>query len=107
MADPTPMTMKRPKPSIAVLDAILDETKDVPEGWVRLDNGSVLEVVTMTELRAKAGEFLDNVRHGRRLAVMRKDQLLAVLEPPPKKPTRKRTFTEMELEEELMGAGEA
>ena len=103
MADPLPMprVMQKPKVPVEVLGAILDEDKDVPEGWVRLDNGDVLEVLRMSELRRSPGDFLDNVSHGRRMAVMRKGKLLAVLEPPPTKPTRKRTLTELELEQEL------
>ena len=96
MAEVLPMVMQKPKVTIPVLDAILDEDNDVPEGWVRLDDGNVLEVVSMSELRRSIGGFLDNVRNGRRMAVMRKGKLLAVLEPPPKKPTKPLSFAEME-----------
>jgi len=80
-----PMVMQKPQVPVEVLDAILDEGAPVPSGWIRLDDGDVLEVLRMTELRRNPGGFLDNVRNGRRLAVARKGKLLAILEPPPKK----------------------
>lgn len=101
MTNPNPMVMKKTKVPQAVLEAILGERDDVPEGWVKLPDGGVVEEVRMTDLRRCIGDFLDNVSHGRRLGVTRKGKLLAVLEPPPKKSPGKQVVTIDELEAEL------
>jgi antitoxin (DNA-binding transcriptional repressor) of toxin-antitoxin stability system len=103
MAQPNPMVLQKTRPPQAVLEAILGEREDVPEGWVKLLDGDVLEEVTMTELRRSIGDFLDNVSHGRRLAVTRKGKLLAVLEAPPEAPTKKEILTIDQLDAKLCG----
>ena len=69
---------------------------NTPEGWVELQNGDMVEQVTMTNLRAHTGAYMDNVAAGRRLAVTRKGKILGVLVPDVKVPAKAASIEELE-----------
>lgn len=100
-----PAKMVLPKPTVKELQQILDGDGEDHQ-FTSGPGGEMIEVVNLTDLRANIGGWMDNVAAGRKLAVARKGEILAILLPPPTSKPRRLTSEELEkklLEEDTDG----